>query len=351
MTTFFLAVGRSQKPPRLRLRGKTLPFKIKVPAQAGQLISKFLSDLNWVDGFVHVYTDGSCHSQQYPWLRRSGAGVHWAEDHPLNTRVHQGGQAHTSPRAELLAIVIAIEQARWPIHIFSDNQGYVIAVSKLLSGNHTSSIKDNTDLWSRVLHKLHRRQRFIKISWIKGHATQEDIQKGTSSLQHQIGNNAADLLANAGSAMIALPNLILQGHLLKRHIVIAIQAMLLACYTKRQEARQDSALETAIERQLEGEPTEGPSEASQNANLVAAMHVPLERTLTDLAAQRIKNAFPAYCWTNLDQPGAPLIPPNIPWPLGLARFRKPQWRFPIAILDHLIWYWSRIIFLRRTRAP
>ena len=110
--------------------------------------------------------------------------------------------------------------------------------------------------------------------------------------------------------MIALPNLILQGHLLKRHIVISIQAMLLACYTKRQEARQDSALETPIERQLEGEPTEGSSEAAQNANLVASMHVPLERNPTDLAAQRIKNAFPTYPWTNLDQPGAPLIPPT-----------------------------------------
>ena len=88
--------------------------------------------------------------------------------------------------------------------------------------------------------------------------------------------------------MIALPNLILRGHLLKRHIVIAVQAMLLACYTKRQERRQELALETATERQLEGEPTEGSTEASQNANLLAAMHVPVERHLSAIAAERIK---------------------------------------------------------------
>ena len=52
------------------------------------------------------------------------------DDHPLNVSVSQSGQAHTSPRAELLAIVIAIEQGRWPIHTFSDNLGFVTAVKK-----------------------------------------------------------------------------------------------------------------------------------------------------------------------------------------------------------------------------
>ncbi len=88
--------------------------------------------------------------------------------------------------------------------------------------------------------------------------------------------------------MIALPNMILQGHLLKKHIVIAVQAMLLARYTKRQES-QEIALETALERQLEGEPTEGSAPASQNANILAALHVPAQRELPAAAAERIKS--------------------------------------------------------------
>ena len=120
--------------------------------------------------------------------------------------------------------------------------------------------------------------------------------------------------------------------------------MFLACYTRRQEKRQELAVETALERQLEGEPSDVPPEASQNARLVAAMHVPLERNLAAPAADRIKKRFPADAWNNLDLPGTPLISPNIKWPLGLARFRTPQWKYPIAILEPLIWYWTRILF-------
>ena len=117
-------------------------------------VFRFLGDFAWQGDFVHVYTDGSCHHQQHPWLRRSGAGVYWGDSHPLNTSVHQAGQAHTSPRAELLAIVIAIEQSRWPIHIFSDNLGYVTAVQRLLAGEFTPTMKDDRYLWRRIQRRL-----------------------------------------------------------------------------------------------------------------------------------------------------------------------------------------------------
>ena len=206
-----------------------------MPARAARTISQFLGDFEWHEEFKHVYTDGSCHNQQCPWLRRSGAGVFWGPYHPLNEKTNQSGQAHTSPRAELLAIVIAIEQARWPIHIFSDNQGFVIAVNKLLAGDHTPSLKNNVDLWSRISKRLHSKQKDILIALIKGHAVDKDIQEGKSSLAHQKGNNAADELANVGSKMIALPYLFPKGHILKRHIVLAIQAVFLACYNRRQQ--------------------------------------------------------------------------------------------------------------------
>ena len=193
-----------------------------------------------------MYTDGSCHNQQYPWLRRSGAGVFWGLDHPLNIQLAQGGQAHTSPRAELLAIVIAIEQARWPIHIFSDNQGFVRATQRLLKGEPTNALKDNHDLWGRISRRLHPNQKHIQITWIKGHAEDKHIIEGSSSIAHKYGNDAADLLANAGSKKIELPPLLHKGHELKTQVVIAIQAMFLACYTRRQNKRQELLLETIL---------------------------------------------------------------------------------------------------------
>ena len=99
---------RNKKTPSRRTE-KGSRFKGNIPAKAAQIISQFLGDFLWKDNFVHPYTDGSCHNQQYPWLTRSGAGVFWGLDHPLNIHIAQGGQSHTSPRAELLAIVTPLK--------------------------------------------------------------------------------------------------------------------------------------------------------------------------------------------------------------------------------------------------
>ena len=80
---------------------------------------------------------------------------------------------------------------------------------------------------------------------MKGHAIDKDIEQGNSTIAHPSGNNNADALATAGSRRITLPELLLKGHLLKRHIVIAMQAMYLACYTRRQIRRHELNLETA----------------------------------------------------------------------------------------------------------
>ncbi len=173
---------------------------------------------------------------------------------PFKVKVNLSGQAHTSPRAELLAIALAIEQARWPIHIFSDNKGFVVATQRLLKGGPTTSLRDNQDLWGRIVRRLHAKQKNIKITWIKGHAEDKDIIEGSSSIAHKSGNDAADLPANTGSKLIELPPLLHKGHELKRHIVIAIQAMFLACYTRRQNRRQELDLETLLERELEDAP-------------------------------------------------------------------------------------------------
>ena len=113
-----LAAWRIANGTFRRRTAKSPRFAGTLASKIGIRISQFLGDFDWHNETVHVYTDGSCHHQQHPWLRRSGAGVYWGDQHPLNASLHQAGQAHTSPRAELLAIVIAVEQSRWPIHIF-----------------------------------------------------------------------------------------------------------------------------------------------------------------------------------------------------------------------------------------
>ena len=83
-----------------------------------------------------------------------------------------------------------------------------------------------------------------------------------------------------------------KGHELKRHIVVAIQAMFLACYTRRQIRRQELALETLLERELEDAPPveERPGVRVPNP-VLEAMFAPAERVMSALAGQRIKDRF------------------------------------------------------------
>ena len=121
--------------------------------------------------------------------------------------------------------------------------------------------------------------------------------------------------------------------------------MFVACYNRRQESRQALALETAIERELEGQPTVGGEIVPPVGHvLLEEMFTPLQRNMTALAANSLKARFPEYAWSNLQRTSKPLLDSNTAWPLGLARFKKPQWMFPISLIDPLIWYWKRLEF-------
>ena len=73
--------------------------------------------------------------------------------------------------------------------------------------------------------------------------------------------------------------------MLKREIVIALQAMFVACYNRRQESRQALALETPIERELEGQPTVGGEIVHPVGHvLLEEMFTPLQRNMTALAS-------------------------------------------------------------------
>jgi hypothetical protein len=121
--------------------------------------------------------------------------------------------------------------------------------------------------------------------------------------------------------------------------------MFLACYTRRQTKREQLAIETILERQLEGEAPQGADNiaAEPQVNL-EQLFTPIERTMTAQAANSIKNRFPQYAWENAELARAPLLDPEVKWPIANACFRKPQWKFPTSLIDPLIWYWTRLKF-------
>ncbi len=73
-------------------------------------------------------------------------------------------------------------------------------------------------------------------------------------------------------------------------------------------------METAPEREVEGGPTVGGELAAPAAlESIESMYTPLERSMTALAAHRLKERFPEYAWANLDLPRKQLSAPDVEW--------------------------------------
>ncbi len=91
-----------------------------------------------------------------------------------------------------------------------------------------------------------------------------------------------------------------------------MQAMQLACYTRRQIKTQELNLETVLERELEGAALLGVELAAPAAVVhVEQFFVPLQRTMAAPATDNIKASFPDYAWVNADLPGRTLLDPMV----------------------------------------
>ena len=100
-----------------------------------------------------------------------------------------------------------------------------------------------------------------------------------------------------------------------------------------------------LERQLEGAELLGGELAAPAAVVnLDQFFVPLQRTMAAPSVDIMKARFPEYAWVNAALPGRTLLDPSVEWPVTLARFRTPQWRFPTSLIDPLIWYWTHLRF-------
>eukprot|EP00973_Karenia_brevis_P032062 4423806-Karenia_brevis.AAC.1 len=73
------------------------------------------------DGRVVVFTDGACQCNQFRYLRRAGAGAYWGKSHPLNLSEAVAGDQQTNNRAELLAVLRAVQLDNRPLEIRTDS--------------------------------------------------------------------------------------------------------------------------------------------------------------------------------------------------------------------------------------
>lgn len=117
---------------------------------------------------VEIYTDGSA-------IRNPGPGGYAAimRCNGVEKRISKGFRMTTNNRMELMAVVVAIEALKKPVHvvIYSDSR-YV--VNPIASGSMNRWFKRNfkgkanADLWRRLCkaQKGHR----VMARWVKGHS-------------------------------------------------------------------------------------------------------------------------------------------------------------------------------------
>ena len=186
---------------------------------------------------INVYTDGSWLFPLKQFLGLGGAGVWWPKrtidreeeldnkylplsDAEKELALHEqgqdglrvyteiGGYAGSSTRTELAAGIIAIS-AHGPIHIGSDSRAFVDTANRYIhSINKNNRIKkpwkliSDGDLWQHFYQAVQAKgTNAIKITWVKGHATEEHIIKGISNDKDKKGNDVADKCADIGAAL------------------------------------------------------------------------------------------------------------------------------------------------------
>ena len=153
------------------------------------------------ENFVKVWTDGACKDNQNQTKSVAGVGVYFGEDSPLNLSEPLLGEKQTNQRAELTAIIKALEI------IDSDRNVLVITDSKYAMKGLTEWMKnwkkngwknaknkpvENKDLWVKLDNLLetseNEKRRTVKFEWVKGHSKDK-------------GNTEADKLATFGAYM------------------------------------------------------------------------------------------------------------------------------------------------------
>jgi ribonuclease HI len=119
---------------------------------------------------IKIYTDGAARGNPGP--GGYGAILMW---NTLRKELSRGYRLTTNNRMELLAVITALQaltKAEHPVHIYSDSQYVVRAISEgwlntWIKTNFRGD-KKNPDLWKQY-HKLSQ-QFNITMHWVKGHA-------------------------------------------------------------------------------------------------------------------------------------------------------------------------------------
>ena len=179
-----------------------------------------------------VFTDGSgkmCAA--WPEANRAGWGLVIMNRHVLVAMAHGPlpGFQQTAPRAEMLAVLQAVQFGVQPLCIKTD---CLPIVEGLMRGKAWSLHvrRENLDLWHRLWHAIEDQgglSESLKIEYVQAHQVEASLD--------QIGNDWADIAAKKGLAIHAIPDAFMSNH---AELLLKIRQV--AAWTGNMHANQDS---------------------------------------------------------------------------------------------------------------
>ena len=139
-----------------------------------------------------IFTDGACENNGKP-EALAGCGVYFGPGDPMNFSCPLPGEKQTNNRAELYALILAINFSSMDekVVIYSDSEYCVKGITKWMRGwkrrdwkNSKGQPIKNLDLWKDIDGLINKRNGNLTFEWVKAH-------------DGLPGNEAADQLAVA----------------------------------------------------------------------------------------------------------------------------------------------------------
>jgi len=205
-----------------------------------------------IDGFVVVYTDGACRDNQDRAKRVAGVGAFWGEQHPFNISEPLNGCEQSNNRAELTAVIRALQLEVRAVEVRSDSTYVVDGINKRLAkwkrqgfATKTGMVK-NHDLWKILDGLLSARERISwKITKVRGHASAREVREGKVDSMDKEGNDWADALAVAGCNAQSSDWRLRQSLAARLRICRATQLMMVDILCEREKMRAEMAAQKA----------------------------------------------------------------------------------------------------------
>jgi hypothetical protein len=229
--------------------------------------------------------------------------------------------------------------------------------------------KDNDDVWMLVKPQVDKRHNrgTLKVTWAKGHATEEDVANGRCTLIEQKRNKEADELAEKGRLLRGRSTYLARAAVLRTRMAMVAQTMLLKVWEERRELINNEALrKLALEEELDEVDNHeqewlAAQEAAYHQDALQEQDVPgaPQEQEAGVGWKDAKRRVPLYTWEVTNGEFMSLLkkdPVKDQIEVGRKNFNylndkgiKVAWKpgFPLALWEPVAWWWCQLKWTAR----